>query len=55
MIYRSNESSENSGSDGCLDVDNSDEHEHWIFASNFGTTSQTIQFEPRRFGIDVRH
>lgn len=55
MIHRSNESLENSRRVDRLHVDNRDEYEHRIFASNIGTASEAIQPKPSRTGINVCH
>lgn len=55
MVRRSNECLEDPRCDGRLDVDNRDEHEHWISPSNAGTASEAVQPKPGRIGINVCH
>lgn len=55
MVRRSDESLQNPRRDDRLDVDNCDEHEHWISPSDAGTASPTIQPKSRRAGINVCH
>jgi len=55
LRFRDDESFEDSWCDDCLYVDNRDEHEYRIFASDIGTASKAIQPKPSRAGINVRH